>query len=140
MRSILVFITISLIASIIYFALGYLVFDLLLGTMSKQHTTQVPGFTKTADFSLLFLYLSCFAYALLISYISSFTYKIKSSFQAFVQAAFVGLLIACMTDFYWYATSNFYTDLMGVIIDCFGAIICVGVLGWSTHVLFKKLA
>ena len=140
MRPIFLFVTISLIASIIYFSLGYLVFDLLLGSMTKQHTTPFPGFTKTAEHSWLFMYLSCFAYALLISYLSALTYKHQSPLQAFAQAVSVGLLIACMTDFYWYATSNYFKDLWGVWIDCLGAAICVGTLGLSTYLLFKKLA
>lgn len=140
MRQLFVFLIVSFIGSFIYFGLGFCVFDLLLAELSRQHTTSFPGFSKTAEHSWLFMYLSCFAYALIISYLSALTYKNKSPLQAFVQGASVGLLIACMTDFYWYATTNYYKDLWGVWIDCLGAVICVGALGLSTYVLFKKLA
>jgi hypothetical protein len=140
MRSVLSFLITSLIGSFIYLGLGWLVFDMLLGNFSDEHTTQLPGFKKTTDFSFSFLYLSCLAYAVLITYLNSLTIHNQSAFQAFLQAACIGLLIACMTDFYWYASSNFYSDFSAVFVDLAGATITVGLLGLFNHLILKNLA
>lgn len=139
MRTIFVFIITSLIGSFIYLGIGWLVFDVFLGTYSNEYTTQLPGFKKTSDFSITFLYVSCLAYAVLITYITALTLDTKSAFHAFLQAACIGLLIACMTDFYWYASSNFYTHVIAVFVDLVGATITVGILGLFTHLILKKI-
>ena len=139
MRNFFMFLIVSFLGSFFYLGIGWLVFDVLLGNFSNEHTTQLAGFKKTTDFSLVFLYLSCLAYAVLISYITSLTINSKTTFQAFLQSALIGLLIACMTDFYWYASSYFYSDLSAVIVDCAGAALTVGLLGLFSHILLKKI-
>lgn len=139
MRNFFIFFFVSFLGSLFYLGIGWLVFDVLFGNFSNEHTTQLIGFKKTTDFSLAFLYLSCLAYAVLISYITSLTINSKTTFQAFLQSAFIGLLIACMTNFYWYASSYFYSDLSAVIVDCGGAILTVGLLGLFSHIMLKKI-
>lgn len=139
MRNFFMFLIVSFLGSLFYFGIGWLVFDVLLGNFSNEHTTQLKGFKKTTDFSLAFLYISCLAYAVLISYITSLTINSKTTFQAFLQSALIGLLIACMTDFYWYASSYFYSDLSAVIVDCAGAALTVGLLGLFSHIMLKKI-
>ncbi len=139
MRSILVFLIASFLGSFIYLGIGWVVFDLLLGDFTEQHTTQIVGFKKTNDFSIIFLYLSCLAYASLITYISSLIINTKTVFQAFMQFASIGVLIAFMTNFYWYASSYFYSDLIAVIVDCIGAAFTVGLLGVFNHIFIKNM-
>ncbi len=139
MRSFIIFLTVSILGSFIYLGVGWLVFDVMMGNFTTEHTTQLPGFKKTTDFSFAFLYLSCLAYAVLISYITSITINSKTTFQAFLQSASIGLLIACMTDFYWYASSYFYSDFITVLIDCAGASLTVGLLGSFSQIMLKKI-
>ena len=139
MRSLLVFLIASFLGSFIYLGIGWIVFDVLFGDFTEQHTTQIIGFKKTNDFSIVFLYLSCLAYATLITYISNLMMNSKTSFQAFLRFAIIGLLIACMTDFYWYASSHFYSDLIAVIVDCVGAAFTVGLLGLFNHIFNKNM-
>lgn len=139
MRSLLVFLIASFLGSFIYLGIGWIVFDVLFGDFTEQHTTQIVGFKKTDDFSIVFLYLSCLAYATLITYISNLMMNSKTSFQAFLRFAIIGLLIACMTDFYWYASSHFYSDLIAVIVDCVGAAFTVGLLGLFNHIFNKNM-
>lgn len=133
-------IIISFIGSIIYFAFGWLVFDLLLGEYTNNHTTNIQGFKKSEeDFSILFLYISCLAYSILITYILIPLTKTQSLLKVFIKASVIGILVAVMTDSYWYASSNFYNNILVVFIDIFAAAITVGVLGLSITWLNIKL-
>jgi hypothetical protein len=75
---------------------------------------------------------------MLINFIQHIRAKALSRTMAFVESAIIGVLIACMTDFYWYATSNFYHSFWVVLADIGGAAISVGVLGLSTQVARKN--
>ncbi len=127
----------TLIGSFFYLIFGFLIFDLLLGSYTDTHTTQLVGFKKTEDFSFLFLYLSCLAYSLLINFILYHS-AISSLFKAFSFSAIVGVLVACMTDFFWYASSHFYTNLIVVTLDIIGAAVCVGALGCLSYFIQTK--
>jgi hypothetical protein len=129
----------AIMGSFIYLGLGWLVFDTLLGAYTEANTTHLSGFKKTGDFSFLFLYLSCFAYALLVSFVQIHI-VFNSSQQAFGFFAILGLLVACMTDFYWFATSHFYLNNTVMLIDIIAAAICVGSLGMMNFYIQKKLS
>jgi len=129
----------SFLGSLFYLIIGYLVFDLALGSFTEAHTTQLKGFKKTNDFSFIFLYLSCLAYSLLITFVLHHT-TIEKARKIFGFSAIFGLLVACMTDFFWYASSHFYTDFFAVIVDLVAAFITVGCLGVFNFYLLKKLA
>jgi hypothetical protein len=123
----------------VYLTVGWLVFVWLLGPFIAAHTVNLPGFYKDqTSSSFLFLYLSCLAYATLINFIQHIRGNVVSHPMAFVESAIIGMLIACMTDFYWYATSNFYHSFWVVLADIGGAAISVGVLGLSTQVARKN--
>jgi hypothetical protein len=53
-------------------------------------------------------------------------------------SAILGVLIAVMTDFYWYASSNFYSNFIVIALDFFGAALSVGLTGGLIFVLLKK--
>ena len=114
--------------SVFYLFMGWFIFDFILGTYTEAHTTQLQGFKKTADFSFIFLYLSCLAYSFLINFILFHT-TITSSIKAFLFSAIIGLLVASMTDFFWYASSHFYSNFTVVCLDLAGAALSVGSLG-----------
>jgi len=129
----------AIVGSFIYLGLGWLVFDTLIGAYTEANTTHLSGFKKTADFSFLFLYLSCFAYALLVSFVQIHI-AFHSSKQAIGFFAILGSLVACMTDFYWFATSHFYLNNTVILLDIFAAAICVGSLGIMIYFIQKKLS
>lgn len=132
-------IIISFLGSIFYLLLGWLVFEFLLGEYTENHTTHLQGFKKSTDFSVLFLYLSCFSYAILINFFL-FKSTIRSYVSAFIYSSVFGILIACMTDFYWYASTNFYDNFTVVILDVVGAAISVGFLGLFSFFLQQKFS
>ena len=137
-KSTLAFLISSLLGSFFYMIIGWLVFDRLLGSYTESQTTQILGFKKTTDFSFLFLYLSCLAYSVLINFILSNS-KITSLASAFLFSSAIGFLVACMTDFYWYASSNFYTNFSVVCLDILAAAITVGCLGGFNFLLINQL-
>ena len=122
---------ISLLGSLFYLGVGWLVFDLLLGPYTEAHTTNLPGFKKNAEEnSVLCLYISCLAYAVLITYILVFISNTQRVFQGFLQASLIGMLVATMTDTYWYGSSHFYDTVWVMILDIVAAGITVGLLGF----------
>lgn len=133
-------IIISLLGSIIYLVFGWLVFDLLIGEYTNTHTTNIKGFKKNQEeYSMLFLYISCLAYSVLMTYILVFLSKTQSLLQGFLRASAIGVLVAVMTDAYWYASSNFYSDIVVMVVDIVAAAITVGFLGLSIVWLNLKL-
>jgi hypothetical protein len=110
------FILASFIGSFFYLIFGWFIFDFVLGSYTEAHTIQLVGFKKTNDFNV----------------------KITSSLKAFLFCSLLGVLIGCMTDFYWYASSHFYSNLIVVILDLFGAAISVGSLGLVNHFILRN--
>jgi hypothetical protein len=51
----------------------------------------------------------------------------------------IGILIAIMTDSYWYASSYFYSNLIVILLDIVGAGISVGILGLTISLVNKKM-
>jgi len=129
---------VCLLGSVFYLIIGWLVFDLLFGNYTESNTTHLHGFKKSADFNFPFLYLSCLSYAVLINII-----LLKSTIQtyggAIIYCSIIGILIACMTDFFWYASTNFYSNFFVVVFDIIGAAISVGLLGAFQFLLIRKL-
>ncbi len=121
--------------SLFYLGFGWIVFDLVLGDYANSHTVQLIGFKKNIDFT--FLYLSCLSYSILIMFYL-LNPKITSIKKAFLFTAAIGVLIACMTDFYWYASTYFYSNLLVVILDIGGAAISVGALGALNYFILDK--
>jgi|GEM_PF-1794808 len=136
-KSPLIFVVSILTGSVFYLIVGWFIFDFILGTYTDQHTTQLDGFKKTEDFSFLFLYLSCLSYSALINFILYHT-SITSLIKAFSFSGIVGILVACMTDFYWYGSSHFYADLSVVWADIVGAALSVGSLGLVSFLMLHK--
>lgn len=130
----------TLIGTLVYFFVGWLVFDFILGSYTDAHTTQLEGMKKTgADFGLNWVIVSCAAYALLLSVLVIFFINLKQTSRGFALGAIVGILVAVMADTYWYGTSNFYSNFTVVLLDIAGAGLSVGVLGYSVTLVNKKL-
>lgn len=127
----------SLIGSVFYLIFGWLIFDMVLGAYTEAHTTALEGFKKTTDFSVPFLYASCLAYSLLINFVLFHT-TITSIIKAISFSAIVGVLVGCMTDFFWYASSTFYSNFTVVCLDLAGAAVSVGALGGLSYVMLRK--
>lgn len=135
------FLILTLLGTITYFLVGWLVFDAVLGSYTESHTTQLAGFKKdAAGFSMPMLVLSCAAYSALIVLVLTVIGKVSSLRQGFLFAALIGVLVAMMTDFYWYASSNFYTNGIVVFLDIAGAGLSVGILGVTVVFISNKLS
>lgn len=114
----------------VYFFAGYAVFGLLLGEFSEAHTTALPGFKKEeGPEAMVWIGVSCAAYALLLCLVLLRWEKEKRVIGGLLKGAIIGLLIACMTDFYWYGTSHFYNSLLPALVDIGAAGITVGMMG-----------
>lgn len=125
------FISVTIIGSLIYLFVGWFVFDFILGDFTNSHTTNLEGFKKKSDeFSMLFLYLSCLSYSFLINYIQLYQRPL-TLLIGFKNSMIIGICIAMMTDFYWYASSHFFTSVWPIIFDVLGAGLTVGILGMS---------
>lgn len=130
----------TLIGTLAYFAFGWLIFDFLLGNYTNLHTTQLPGFKKTDEqFSSALLVLSCAAYAALLSFVLVYLLNIKELTRATFIGSVTGVLVAIMTDSYWYATSNFFLNVMVVVFDVLAAGLTVGFMGLVIALINKKL-
>lgn len=130
----------TIVGTIFYFLFGWVVFDFLIGNYTNLHTTQIAGFKKTdVEFSLLLLIVSCAAYAALISFILVYLLNSKSPSKAFFISATIGILVAIMTDSYWYATSHFYSNAMVVLLDILAAGVTVGFMGFVIAFTNKRL-
>lgn len=120
----------TFLGTITYFLFGWLVFEGLLGRFMAAHTTALPGFRKAGDASsMLFLFLSCVAYALLLAVVFERWAHVRSFTDGFLLGALVGTLVACMTDLYWYSTSTFFRSLLPVAADVAAAALTVGLMG-----------
>ena len=132
--------TATIVGTIVYLIVGWIVFDFILGDYTNLHTTQLVGFKKEPEnSSLTLLIVSCAAYAALMSFILVYLLNIETLFKALLIGAFTGILIAIMTDSYWYATSNFYSNVIVILLDIIGAGISVGVMGFSIALINKRL-
>lgn len=130
-----------MIGTIAYYLFGWLVFDFILGNYTNLNTTQLAGFKKTEEqFSMLLLIVSCTAYACLLSFILVYLLNIKQLIKAFMIGSTVGILVAIMTDSYWFATSHFYSNYTVMFLDILAAGISVGVLGLVIALTNKKLS
>ncbi len=126
--------------TIAYLAFGWVVFDLLLGAYTEKNTTAIAGFKKTPEqFITSFLVLSCAAYAALIVFVLVHLAKTRNVARGAAISAVIGILVAVMTDSYWFASSNFYNNVLVPIADVAGAAISVGFLGAVVTYLSNKI-
>lgn len=130
----------TVVGTVFYFVVGWFIFDFVLGSYTDHNTTQLPGFKKNSEqLSLAFLVLSCSAYAALMSFVLVYLLNIKKPVNAFFIGSTIGILVAIMTDTYWYAVSNFYSNFPVVIFDILGAGIAIGSVGLVIAFINKKL-
>ena len=132
----------ALLGTISYFIIGWLVFEGLLGKYMAAHTTKLVGFQKEGeDASLWLLLLSCMAYALLLAVLFERWAQVSTFKDGLLLGALIGILVAIMTDLYWYSTSHFYDSLLPVAADVLAAGLTVGamggLIGWCLGALGK---
>jgi hypothetical protein len=131
----------TLTGTIIYFIVGWIVFEFLLGSYTNANTTQIVGFKKDEqESSLPMLILSCTAYAMLLTSLMLYWINTSLNFKDGIKlGASVGLLVAIMTDTYWYGTSNFYNNATPMILDIMAASITVGIMGGAISLVLSYL-
>jgi hypothetical protein len=116
--------------TIVYFIIGWLVFEGLLGKYMSANTTQIVGFKKSAEeSSMALLVVSCAAYALLLALIMGKWADVHSFKEGAILGAVMGILIAVMTDTYWFSTSHFFNSFKPLLADVAAAGLTVGVMG-----------
>lgn len=121
----------AVVGTVVYFLFGWLVFEVLLGPFMKARTTSIDGFLKSPEeSSMLMLLVSCASYALLLAILMSKDYLDIRNFPGGVDiGATVGILVAIMTNSYWFATTHFFNNLAPVLADVAAAGLTVGVMG-----------
>ncbi len=120
----------ALAGTIAYFLVGWLVFEGLLGKYMSENTTQIAGFKKSAEeSSMVMLIVSCAAYALLLAIIMGKYAHIHTFKDGAILGAIMGVLIAIMTDTYWFSTSHFFNSFKPVLADIAAAGLTVGIMG-----------
>ncbi len=120
----------ALAGTIAYFLVGWLVFEGLLGKYMSANTTQIVGFKKTAEeSSMAMLVVSCAAYALLLALIMGKWAYINTFKGGAILGATMGILIAIMTDSYWFSTTHFFNGFKPMLADIAAAGFTVGVMG-----------
>lgn len=120
----------TLLGTIVYFLFGWLVFEGLLGKYMSANTIQIAGFKKTeAESSMLMLVVSCAAYALLLAILMGQWTQVSTFREGLKIGAITGILVATMTNFYWYSSSHFFNGFQPVLADIAAAGLTVGVMG-----------
>jgi hypothetical protein len=120
----------ALVGTIVYFGIGWLVFEGLLGKYMSANTTQIVGFKKSEEeASMLMLIVSCSAYALLLAVVMGNWTQVNTFKEGVVLGATVGILVATMTNSYWYSTSHFFNGFAPLIADIAAAGLTVGIMG-----------
>ena len=120
----------TLAGTIAYFLVGWAVFEGLLGQYMSANTTEIIGFKKTeAESSMLMLIVSCAAYALLLAIVMGKWAHIHTFKEGAILGAIMGVLIAMMTDSYWFSTTHFFNDFKPILADIAAAGLTVGIMG-----------
>jgi hypothetical protein len=120
----------ALVGTIVYFGIGWLVFEGLLGKYMSENTTQIAGFKKTEEeSSMLMLFVSCAAYALLLAIIMGQWAHVENFKDGVLLGAIIGMLVATMTNSYWFSTTNFFNSITPVLADIAAAGLTVGIMG-----------
>lgn len=120
----------ALAGTIVYFLIGWLVFEYLLGNYMSANTTQITGFKKSPEeSSMAMLLVSCAAYALLLAIIMGKWAHVHNFKEGFLLGAVMGILIATMTDSYWFSTSHFFNGFKPILADIAAAGLTVGIMG-----------
>lgn len=122
----------GLIAGILFFFLGWLIYGMAIGATLNEHT--LAGVNKPMEeFNWAFLILGNLFSGILFAYVVD-----KANSGSFSSGATVGAILAFLMgasiNFLWYGTSNIWLSLTGVVIDLvaftvMGAIIG-GFIGW----------
>ena len=96
----------------------------------SANTTQIAGFKKTeAESSMLMLIVSCAAYALLLAILMGQWAQVSTFREGLKIGAITGVLVATMTNSYWYSSSHFFNGFQPLLADIVAAGLTVGVMG-----------
>jgi hypothetical protein len=129
----------ALVGTIVYFGIGWLVFEGLLGKYMSANTTQIVGFKKSEEeSSMLMLIVSCAAYALLLAVVMGNWTQVSTFKEGAIFGATVGTLVATMTNSYWYSTSHFFNGFAPVLADIAAAGVTVGIMGGAIAWILGK--
>jgi hypothetical protein len=118
------------VGTVVYFLVGWLVFEVLLGKYMSANTAQIAGFKKSGEeSSMLLLLVSCAAYALLLAVLLGQWAQVATFREGLTIGAVTGGLVATMTNTYWHSTSHFFNGFAPVLVDIAAAGLTVGGMG-----------
>jgi hypothetical protein len=120
----------ALAGTIVYFGIGWIVFEGLLGKYMSANTTQIVGFKKSEEESnILMLIVSCAAYALLLAIIMGNWTNVSTFKDGAILGATIGILVGIMTNSYWFSTTHFFNSIAPLLVDVAAAGVTVGIMG-----------
>jgi hypothetical protein len=129
----------ALVGTIVYFGIGWLVFEGLLDKYMSANTTQIVGFKKSEEeSSMVMLIVSCAAYALLLAVVMGNWTQVNTFKEGAILGATVGILVATMTNSYWYSTTHFFNSIVPVLVDIAAAGLTVGIMGGAIAWILGK--
>jgi hypothetical protein len=120
----------TLLGTLVYFLFGWLVFEGMIGRYMADNTTKLDGFRKDeASSSMLMLLISCASYALLLTLFFGHWSTVHTFKEGAWKGAMIGMLIAVMTNSYWYSSTYFFNSLKPLVVDVMAAGLTVGLMG-----------
>lgn len=117
----------SLIAGLLHFLLGWLVYGILLMDSMKKYTN-IDLFRKDEEMIFWSIVVGSISFGVLLSYvlIKFGTNNLKS---CMINGGIIGLLMSAYTNFTSYGTALIYTNLMGVLLDVLAGTFLAAVIG-----------
>lgn len=128
--------TSSLIAGILHFFLGWLVYGILLMDTMKNYTN---ASLYRADNEMIFwsILVGSISFGVLLSYVL-LKFDVKEAKTAMFSGGTIGLLMAAYMNFTSYGTALIYTNLTGVMIDVFAGTLLAAVIGFCVGLYIDK--
>jgi hypothetical protein len=87
---------------------------------------------------MVMLIVSCAAYALLLAVVMGNWTQVNTFKEGAILGATVGILVATMTNSYWYSTSHFFNSIVPVLVDIAAAGLTVGIMGGAIAWILGK--
>jgi uncharacterized membrane protein len=123
----------TIVGGIVLFALGYVIFELLLGSFMSANMTSIPGLEREAP-QFWALGVGCLAYAALICYAMG---RQGAAAGAKV-GAIVGLLLWATADFTTFAFQN-SMNLTVTLVDPLASMVHAGIAGAVIALVVGKM-
>jgi hypothetical protein len=116
----------TIVAGVLYFLLGWLIYGLLLANYFKHHTGKI-GSVDRPEPLMLYLIIGSLFFGAFLTYIF-LKAGVQSIASGFITGAIIGALIFASVDCMMYATT-FVTSKRAILADVIAGTIMVGIIG-----------